>query len=573
MSQSIVDAESVLVLDVGSVNTRAILFDVVDDQYRYIASSRAASTANAPFFDISEGALQAILRLQEVTARFFTQDAQLVLPTRPDGVGIDQLVITYSAGPMLQTVVLGLLEDVSLESARRLATSAQTLVVDAIGLNDHRKPEMQIDAILKANPNLLIIAGGTERGATRSIAKMIELVGMALQVLPRDSRPEVVFAGNQAMVKHISETLGKFTTVHTAPNIRPSIEIENLKPAREVTAQVIRNIRTRQLGGLQSFASICAEEPALTSSAFGRMVHFLAGLNSPNKTVLGVDIGASYTTLASATPKSLHLSSLPMGMGGGMLNALPQLSLPAVMRWLPIHIPPADVRDYLWQKTLYPDSIPASVETLAIEQAAAREILATALRQHQTSYPANTGADEPILASGAVISSLSPANSLLTILDGIQPWGVTTVILDPYGLASALGAVAAINALLPVQVLESSALLNLGTVISPVSSAKFGAPILKVKIEYEAGEPVSQEIRQGTITMLPVQPGQAARIHLQPLRSVVLDPTGKESFRSFKVIGGACGTVIDARGRPLQLVNDDARRRDMLKKWVSSLGG
>ncbi len=572
MTQSIVDAESVLVIDIGSVHTRALLFDVVDGQYRFIAANRATSTANAPFFDISEGILQALLRLQEVTARVFTQDSRLVLPTRPDGVGIDQLIITFSAGPMIQTVILGLLEDVSLESARRLATSAQTLVADAIGLNDRRKTELQIDAILKASPDLLIIAGGTERGATRSIAKLIDMVGMALQVLPRDARPEIIFAGNQAMVKHITETLGKFGNVHTAANIRPSIERENLNPAREVAAQVIRGIRTRQLGGLQSYASICSVEPSLTSLAFGRMVHFLASLNSPHKTVLGIDVGAAYTTIASATPADLNLSSFPLGLGTGMATALAQLSLPNIMRWLTVHVSENDVRDYLWQKTLFPNSIPASMETQAIEQAAAREIIAAAVRQHQASYPLASATFEPVLASGLVISSTTPAQSLLTILDGLQPWGVTTVILDPYGLASALGAVAPANALLPVQVLESSALLNLGTVISPVSRAKFGTPILKVRIEYEVGESVLQEIRQGSITMLPIQPGQTARIHLQPLRPVILDPARKETYRSFKVIGGACGAVIDARGRPLNLIGDDARRRDMLKKWVAALG-
>ena len=52
---SLVDAESVLTIDIGSVNTRALLFDVVDGQYHFLAGAVAPFTGGAPFFDISEG--------------------------------------------------------------------------------------------------------------------------------------------------------------------------------------------------------------------------------------------------------------------------------------------------------------------------------------------------------------------------------------------------------------------------------------------------------------------------------------------------------------------------------------
>ena len=38
--------------------------------------------------------------------------------------------------------------------------------------------------------------------------------------------------------------------------------------------------------------------------------------------------------------------------------------------------------DYLWQKSLYPQTVPATAETLDIEQAAAREILQSCLKPH-----------------------------------------------------------------------------------------------------------------------------------------------------------------------------------------------
>ena len=571
MTTSLVDAESVLAIDIGSIHTRALLFDIVDGQYRFIGASRASSTANAPFYDISEGIHQALVKLEEITARLLLDEARLVLPSRPDGVGVDQFVLTFSAGQTLRIAVMGLLEDVSLESAKRLASSAHSKIVESIGLNDRRKPEMQIDAILQSKSDLVVIAGGTEQGATRSIAKMVDLLNLTMQIVPRDKRPEVIYAGNQALAKHVQDSLSKYTEVRVAPNIRPAIDVEFLTPAQEVYAESIRHIRTRQLGGLQSYASICSVEPVPSSLAFGRTVRFLSQINNPNKGVLGVDLGGGNVVVAGAKEGRLDLSVQPFGLGSGLNLWLETASQADIARWLPMHVPEAEVRDYLWQKTLRPGTVPASQETLAIEQAAARQILISALQQHRASYPRTPPVNEPIVASGLALSQNNPGQSLLMLLDSLQPLGITTFILDPYGLTTALGAAAAANTLLPVHVVESNAYLNLGTVISPLSNAKYGTPILRVKIEYEVGEQVSMEVRQGGITVLPIQPGQAARVHLQPLRPLSIDPTRKDGARSFKILGGACGAVIDTRGRPLQIPRDAARRRDLLKKWAMAL--
>jgi hypothetical protein len=125
---------------------------------------------------------------------------------------------------------------------------------------------------------------------------------------------------------------------------------------------------------------------------------------------------------------------------------------------------------------------------------------------------------------------------------------------------------------LTVQVLESGAFLLLGRVICPVTEARYGTPVVRVKIVYEQGKETSLEVVQGAIVSLPVQPGQTANLYLQGLNRTLLDPYTQKSSLNFKVVGGACGVVIDARGRPLALPPDDARRRDLMKKWAMSLG-
>jgi hypothetical protein len=568
MVNPILDAETVLAIDIGSIHTRGLLFDLVAGQYRFVSASRVPSTARAPFFDISEGIYQAVQSLQELTSRYILDDTRLIIPADEYGRGIDQLVMTFSTPQALKVVIMGLLEDVSLESARRLVNSAHCQIVEEIGINDRRKPSLQIDSLVKANSDLVLIAGGTDNGATRSILKLVDLLSLALQVLPRADRPLVIYAGNQALAETVQELLGDHTEVQIAPNIRPQIDHEDLGPAQQILSEAIRQIRIRQIGGLQSYSAICSDEPGQSSQAFGRMIRFLSQINNPQKGVLGIDLGASSTTIAAAREGNLELIVSPIGLGAGLARALEENPLESITRWLPIHLPDSVVRDMLAQKTLFPEMMPSTPEALAVEQAVARQVVATAMRKLPRTFASSY---EPILASGPVLTQSTPGQCLMMLLDSIQPGGVTTFVLDPHGLTPALGAIARFNSILPVQVIESNAFINLATVIAPVSNAKYGTPILQVRVEYDAGEDLIIDVLQGTLTPLPIQPGQTVKIHLRPLRPLSLDPNQRDYPRSYKIIGGLCGAVIDTRGRPIQLPKDAARRRDMLKKWAMAI--
>lgn len=570
---SLVDAETVLAIDVGSVNTRALLFDVVDGQYHFLAGGVAPSTAGGPFFDIGEGVHIAVTRLQEITARpLLAADNRLILPTQADGSGVDRLVVTFSAGRDLNLVTVGLLGEVSLESAQNLAATTYGKVVEKIGLTDQRRSEMQLDALIQAQPDLVILAGGTDHGSTRSVSKLVELVLLSCKILPPEARPKVIYCGNQMLAKRIQEVVGKVTEVQIASNIRPTIDQEDLAPATETLWKMVSGLRAAQIGG---FSSLIEQSSALMmpdANASGRLVRFLSEVYDPAKGVLGVDLGASSTVLAAGVAGKLYLNvSRPMGMGAGLVAALQQISLPEITRWLPLDMPEAEVRDYLWQKSLYPAMLPLSSTTLAIEQAMARQILRLTTAQMLERYPALTMAFEPIFVSGATLAQgSSPTQSLLTILDGLQPTGVTTIFLDPYGLMPALGAISAGNSVLPVQILESGAFMNLAAVICPVSSAKPGTVIMKVKMTYDDGNEVQMEVKQGTLVPLPLRHGQSAKLRLDGLHGTEIDPRGRTTG-GFKIIGGVCGAVIDARGRPLSLPEAPDKRHETLLRWAQAV--
>jgi hypothetical protein len=565
-----VNTKSLLAIDLGTHNTRASLFEVVAGQYRYIASGTSPTTAGAPINDVGEGVYRAVSVLQEMTGRtMIGDDARLIMSAPSGSSGYDQLVVTHSCGPELRIVIAGLMPELSLHHARQLAATLRSERVETIDICDRRRTEVQVDAIIQARPDLILLTGGTNCGANRSVLKMVEVLILVSKVLQGVKNPEIIFAGNKALSEKVKEYLGKYAHVHLAPNIGPPLERENFDQGMDIFAGVVNQIRCEQLGGFQLLEKMGSVPPIPTSHAFGTMIKFLSLVDNKDKGVLGVDLGASSLTIAAAVAGSLSLQTMPFGSGTHIQNLTKPENLAEVGRWLTLDIPLSVVRDYLWHKSLFPNTIPNSCETLALEGAAARQTLRSGMAMMSAQWPLLNRSFEPIIASGmSLTQNPNRRNNLLLLLDGLQPVGITTIILDQNGLVSSLGAAAKVNSIIPVQVLESGAFLNLGTVIAPISRARFGTKILRVHVEYEDGTLSLVDIKQGMLISIPLQPGHTARVHLEVFNGAEIDLFGKRGTMALKILGGECGIVIDGRGRPLDIPQDKNKRIDLLLKWA-----
>ncbi|MDH3943322.1 MAG: glutamate mutase L [Anaerolineae bacterium] len=580
---SLVDADSLLALEVGSVNTHASLFDMVADRYRFLASGSAASTAEAPMLDIIEGARSAITQLSSVSGRkFIDSDDSLIIPTAKDGAGVDRFVGTISAGEPLKVLAVGLLKDVSLESTRKLIDPFNAVIVDTFSLNDLRSASDQIDAFLRHRPDLVVVTGGSNNGASKSVLELVNTLRMALDLQPSRLRPEVLYAGNEAIVDQVQTMLASLTSFSSVPNVRPSLDVENLIPAETRLVEISRRILGSKILGVQDLDTIAKGHFIPTSIAYGRVVRFLSRLHDSRKGVLGVDIGASTTTIAAAFGGELNLDAYTgFGIGEGLKGLLSTLDPKAVLEWVPFEINEGDVTNYIYNKTIYPSSLPATPEDLAIEHALARQVVRTALNRSKARFPEKLPGPsdpermpwfEPILVGGSVITqAASLAQSLLLALDSIEPTGISRLILDKNSLAPALGVAAGINSLLSVQVLESNAFLNFGTVISPVGRGRTGIKVLRLKIVYSSGQENTIEVRNGEIVRVPLPIGAAAQVHLQPLNRFDVGMGGPGKSGRLNVVGGHFGLLVDARGRPVRLPKSINKRRQMFDRWYSAL--
>ena len=585
MPSSLTQGDSLLAVDIGGANTRAVLFDVVEGEYRFLASSSAPSTAEAPFKDVSEGVRNAIASLQTITGRtMLDAERRVITPIQADGSGVDIFVSTLSAGPALKTVIVGLLSDVSLESARRLAETTYTRIVDSIGINDHRKPDVQIDALMRLQPDIVIITGGTDGGASRSIHKMLEPVGLSGYLLNPEKRPAVLFAGNQKLDDEIKELLGGVTSaLRFSPNVRPSLETEDLEPAARELAELYLGVRKRQLKGVDVLETWAGGNVLPTAYAEGRMLRFLGKVYSGSRGgILGVDIGSSAAVIAASFKEKTTLGVYPhFGLGENLPALLQYTSLEDILRWSSLDVSTGVLRDYLFQKSLFPSTIPATKEEQSLSQAVTRQALYLAMQTAKRDFPRSVRRPkpgllpffEPILAGGGALDDApTPGQGLLLLLDSIQPVGVSTFILDRNNLLPLLGAASVRNSLLPVQILESGAFQSLGTVVSVIASANVGAQVVRARLTYDNGTETLADVKFGNLEVLPLPAGESARLTLQPQRGANVG-FGPGRGGTMPVSGGSMGVVIDGRGRPLVLSDDAGRRQESIKKWLWTVGG
>jgi hypothetical protein len=391
----------------------------------------------------------------------------------------------------------------------------------------------------------------------------------------------VLFAGNKAVQKQVRSSLSGVTSVHYASNIRPNLEIEDLDAAQGKLADIYQQIFSKKVLGIQELYQWSEGHLLPTATAFGRMVRFLSRLYDPAKGVLGLDVGASATTIAAGFAGFLATGVYPeLGLGADLPEILKQTSAQKIARWLSVDLSAEDVRDYLYYKAAYPSSVPATVEEMALEQAIIREVIQLGISRVRSGFPEDVASGnssllpwfEPILVRGKhFVQSPSPGKAMLTLLDGLQPTGVTTVLLDQSNLSAALGVAAEVNPNLVVQVLENN-MLNLGAVISPFGETRPGTPILRLQATFADGTETRMEIKYGSIEVLPVPLGQTVNLRLQPLHRFDIGMGGPGRGGRLRMVGGVLGLVIDARGRPLILHKDPARRRELFGKWFWMLG-
>jgi hypothetical protein len=126
-------------------------------------------------------------------------------------------------------------------------------------------------------------------------------------------------------------------------------------------------------------------------------------------------------------------------------------------------------------------------------------------------------------------------------------------------------------------VFEYDGLIHLGSAVVIGGEPREGELACRGEIHYESGEMASFTVASGQIEVLPLRAGETASLVLRPERrfSIGGNPTGKAVTLADerRIIGGAVGVVLDARGRSLGAGPVHANRHVKVKQWLDAANG
>ena len=568
---------SVLVADIGNVHTRLLLIDLVEGQYRLVASARARTTAEPPLGNVTLGLDYAAQSMTELIGRvLISQDGEhLFLTPESGGHGVDTFLATSSAGRPMRVFLVGLTPEISLTSGQRVLSGSYVTVTDTLSPDDQRSQEEQINAILTKEPDLILIVGGTDNGADELVIEMVKKVEMALSLVRRGTMPNVLFAGNKALRRRVKALLAQHTTVFTTSNVRPALDNEQLFPAQIELSLVYDEYRTRSPGGFAEVGRHSEVGVVPTTQGYISAVRYMNELPQKGIGPLCLDVGSANSAIVvGAHHESYYTIRTDLGVGHHIVGALQTVTLDAIRRWLPFDITDNALWNYAYNKELRPATLPGTPEELMIEQALAREIIRLLVADARPAW--NVGIGEllpdfqPIIAAGAILTEAQhPGVSAMLLLDALQAVGVVDMRLDPHNLISALGVVAYLKPIMTVQALEAGGLISLGTAFCPLGRVRHGRDAMQVQIRQADRRVIKHTVRGGEIWMAPVLPGVAAEVTIRLRRGLTLD--GKRRIKR-RVVAGAAGIIFDARGRPLVLPRPKERAARFME-WQMAMSG
>ncbi len=588
---------SILATDCGSTTTKAILIEKVDGVFRLVKRGEAPTTVEAPIEDVTQGVLNAITELEELVHRKFLDGGNIVKPKKNDKQGIDVYISTSSAGGGLQMMVAGVVKSMTGESAQRAALGAGAIVMDVIATNDGRLPHEEIERIRHLRPDMILLAGGIDGGTTEHVAKLAELIAAA------DPKPRlgisyqlpIVYAGNNKAAGLVEERLGKKTALDITDNLRPTLESENLMPARHKIQALFLHHVMQQAPGYNKLMKMTDVDIMPTPGAVGDIMQLIA--KQKGIQVVGADIGGATTDVFSVFQGIYNKTvSANYGMSYSISNVFVDAGLDNIMRWVPFSMDERDLRNRIKNKMIRPTTIPYLLKELIVEQAVAREALRLSFDQHKALAVGLKGVQKErtigdaltqedsgeslvnllklnmLIGSGGVLSHAPRRQqTAMMLMDSFLPEGITQLTVDSIFMMPQLGVLAKVHPEAALQVFEKDCLVYLGTCVAPIGAGKEGKPCLNVKMKKQNGHEVDIDVPFGQIHVIGLPVGETAEITATPVRGFDMGEGSGAAVRG-RVYGGTTGVIIDTRGRrPFELPKDNAKRVEKLLEWIKAM--
>jgi hypothetical protein len=559
--------ESYLIIDVNSRTTKAVLIEKSGQSHKIASLSEAPTTIGPPELDVTIGIQEAINQIE-------VQVDKLVWSETGPIKGTDLLCSSSTSGG-LHMVVVGLVRNISGESAERAALGAGALLMDQFSIDDPRPEYKQVERLRSLQPDILLFAGGTDGGAVNQVLDMAGLIRTA-DVQPRfggEFALPLLFAGNVDIRDQIRKTLneGRYAA-RMVENVRPLINKENLGPAREGIYDTYMEhvlIHSPGYNKLQGWTT----KPILpTQAVIGQLLFAYAEMRGIN--LIGVDIGGDTTDVYSVYEGVFNRSlNADIGLTYGISNVMKSVGVSNILRWLPAGTDEREIRNLIGNMMIK-ETYELTETEILIQGVVAREAIRLGKQQHRKIANRLKGVlierslaeifnqaievsyidmmkTHAIIAKGQVFKDQSLEEVVTIILDGLEPEGVTELYIDNSSIMAQLGSLLRVNREAALEIFVKDSLYNLGTILAPVGNVVKGEKVLTLKISRSECSMSEHVVKYGDFTAIPLKDNTTAEILVTPHRKIDIG-NGRGKPLKRHVTGGAFGLICDARGRPLK---------------------
>jgi hypothetical protein len=123
-----------------------------------------------------------------------------------------------------------------------------------------------------------------------------------------------------------------------------------------------------------------------------------------------------------------------------------------------------------------------------------------------------------------------------------------------------------------LEIFDKDCLIRLGTCIAPSWNEQVteGEKVLQITGKMPGGEQLEEEFCSGELNIIPLKPRQEVELELTPTKKCGVGAKPGEAVLT-SVEGGEVGIIVDTRGRPIQLPQEDNARKKTLIDWYRKM--
>ena len=405
-------------------------------------------------------------------------------------------------GRPLRVALLHGRDDTSRRALARIALAGAAEIVARAGATEARPFVEAAQALREARPDVVIIHGAATDEAP--LAELLE--ALRLGCGPQRPPPRIFAAVDPRLAASLAERARPF-------------EFQRYPGPPELVS-ALRDLRREGKDDLVLRDALIEDGARALASTTGTKA-------------LAVDVSDRETSLALAQPEgaveAAHL--VPLGVGEGADRIVARAGLDNVRRWLPWPIDAPALLERVFNRVRLTPRPSEDEPAVLLEMALAREAIAHALRDANDAGldVAAMRSAPAILITGRAASFPRASQSLLVLVDGLEPTAVSTVFREPdEGRAERIALVVSVTTRRSAKIRFVRAAGRLAARVEP---GTFGFAAMGGDVEVAVN-------------------GPGVRGH------------GRS---------GSLGALIDARGRPLALPERDGERIPAVSRWLAAV--